>query len=183
MTLQVRPVRDDEQQQQMERLTRGQTGPVRLARRARSSALAATSLSVPALAVQGPQSSQACGRCWIERFTATGRAGLDDAPRAGRPRTSPEDASRRVMAKARGRPPKPEDGEVPPTCHWPLDRLQIALATEGRSIQRRPIRRSLKTEHRKWQQPRTGLASPDPDCADKRGASSASRAIRHPAAR
>lgn len=184
MTLQVGPVSDDEQKK-IERLTHAQTVPVRLARRARIIALAATGLSVPAIAVQ-VQQSEACVRRWIERFKAVGLDGLDDAPRSGRPRTYAEDAYSRVIAKARELPPKPAgedaDGEVPPTCHWTLDRLQTELAKEGLLIKRSQIRRILKTERIKWQKPRTWLESTDPDFAEKRGSSSGSIRIRHRAA-
>lgn len=181
MTLHVRPVSDDERTK-IERLMHAQTAPVRLARRARIIALAATGLSVPAITVQ-VQQSQECVRRWIERFNAAGLDGLDDAPRAGRPRTYPEDAYSRVIAKARGLPPKPTEGEAPPTCHWTLDRLQAELAKDGLPIKRSQIRRLLKAEHIKWQKPRTWLESTDPDFAEKRGSSSGSIRIRHPAAR
>lgn len=101
--------------------------------------------------------------------------GLDDAPRSGRPRTYPEDVYSRVVAKARGLPPKPAegdaDGEVPPTCHWTLDRLQAELAKQELPIKRSQIRRILKAEQIKWQKPRTWLETTDPDFAEKRGAS------------
>jgi hypothetical protein len=60
-----------------------------------------------------------------------------------------------VIAKARARPPKPPDGEVPPTCHWTLDRLQQEVATDGLTIKRSQIRRLLLAEHIKWQTSRT----------------------------
>src|SRR5215831_12318443 len=172
MTLHVRPLADDEQTK-IERLIHAQTAPVRLARRARIIALAARGRSVPAIAVQMHQSEE-CVRRWIERFNAAGLDGLDDAPRSGRPRTYPEDAYSRVIAKARGLPPKPAEGDVPPTCHWTLDRLQAELAKEGLPIKRSQIRRLLKAEHIKWQKPRTWLESTDPDFAQKRGPSSGS---------
>jgi transposase len=164
MMLHVRPVSDDERTT-IERLMHAQTAPVRLARRARIIALAATGLSVPAIAVQ-VQQSQACVRRWIARFNAAGLDGLDDAPRAGRPRTYPEDAYSRVIAKARGLPPKPAEGEAPPTRHWTLDRLQAELAKDGLPIKRSQIRRLLKAEHIKWQKPRTWLESDDPEFAE-----------------
>jgi transposase len=179
MTLHVRSLTDDERTK-IERLIHAQTAPVRLARRARIIALAARGLSVPAIAGQ-VQQSEACVRRWVERFNAAGLDGLDDAPRSGRPRTYPEDAYSRVIAKARALPPKPADvaeGEVPPTCHWTLDRLQSELAKEGVPIKRSQIRRILKTEHLKWQKPRTWLESTDPDFAEKRGASSDSTQTR-----
>jgi transposase len=175
MTLHVQLLTDDERTK-IERLTHAQTVPVRLARRARIIALAATGLSVPAIAREVQQSEE-CVRRWIERFNAAGLDGLDDAPRSGRPRTYPEDAYSRVIAKARGLPPKPADGEVPPTGHWTLDRLHAELAKEGLPIQRSQLRRLLKAEHLKWQKPRTWLESTDPDFAEKRGASSGSTPI------
>lgn len=172
MTLHMRLLTDDERTK-IERLTHAQTAPVRLARRAHIIALAATGLSVPTIAHQIQQSEE-CVRRWIARFNAAGLDGLDDAPRSGRPRTYPEDAYSRVIAKARELPPKPADaaeGEVPPTCHWTLDRLQAELAKDGLPIKRSQIRRLLKAEHIKWQKPRTWLESTDPDFAEKRGPS------------
>lgn len=181
MTLSVRLVSDDERKK-IERLTHAQTVPVRLARRARIIALAATGLTVPTIALQVQQSEE-CVRRWIERFNAAGLDGLDDAPRTGRPRTYTEDVSSRVVAKARELPPKPADGEVPPTCHWTLDRLHAELAKEGLTIQRSQIRRLLKAEHLKWQKPRSWLESTDPDFAEKRGPSSGFTRSRLPTAR
>ena len=172
MTLHLRALTDEERTK-LERIVHAQTAPVRLARRVRIVQLAAAGVTAPAIAVQ-VQQSEKCVRRWIARFNAAGLEGLDDAPRAGRPRTYPEDAYSRVIAKARALPPKPADGEVPPTCHWTLDRLQAELAKEGLPIKRSQIRRLLKVEHIKWQKPRTWLESTDPDFAEKRGQSSGS---------
>jgi transposase len=154
----------------LERLIHAQTAPVRLVRRAHIIAAAATGLSVPAIAAQLQRSAH-CVRQWIERFNAAGLDGLDDAARSGRPRTYDEGAYSRVLAKARGLPPKPAEGEVPPTCHWTLDRLQAELAKEGVPVKRSQVRRILKAEHLKWQKPRTWLESDDPAFAEKRGPS------------
>jgi transposase len=172
----------DEEREKIERLMRAQSAPVRLVRRAQIIHLAAQGLSVPRIAQQLGVSEKAV-RQRIERFAPEGLAGLEDAPRSGRPRTYTEATYSRVEAKARGLPPKPEDGEVPPTCHWTLDRLQAELAKEGLPIKRSQIRRLLKAEHIKWQKPRTWLESTDPDCAQKRGASSGSTQRRRLAAR
>ncbi len=74
-----------------------------------------------------------------------------------------------MIAKARSLPPKPTEGEVPPTGHWTLDRLQVELAKEGIPIKRSQVRRCLKAEHLRWQQPRTWLERDDPRCAAQRG--------------
>lgn len=169
MTLHLRAVTEDERLK-VDRLTHAQSAPVRLVRRARIIAAAATGLSVPAIATPLELSEQ-CVRQWVERFNASGLEGLDDAARSGRPRTYPEDAYSRVIAKARSLPPKPTDGEVPPTCHWTLDRLHAELDHDGLPIKRSQIRRILRAEHLKWQKPRTWLESTDPAFAEKRGAS------------
>jgi hypothetical protein len=78
-------------------------------------------------------------------------------PRLCRPRTYDEDTDSRVIAKARGLPPRPTDGDVPPTCHWTLDRLQQELAKDGLLIKRSQIRRILQQEHIRWQQTHTWL--------------------------
>jgi transposase len=180
MALHVRPL-SDEERTKLERLTHAQTAPVRLARRARIIAVAATGLTVPAIAKQVP-CSEKCVRQWLERFHTAGLPGLDDAPRTGRPPTYRPDVTNQVIAKARSWPPKPAEGAVPPTWHWTLDRLQAELAKDGIPIQRRQIRRLLKAERLTWQQPRTWLESTAPDFAENRGPSSGSTAIRRQAA-
>jgi transposase len=167
MTLHLRPLTDDEQTK-LERITHAQTAPVRLARRAHIIHLAATGVTAPTIAAQ-LELSEKCVRGWIERFNAEGLDGLDDAPRTGRPRTYDEAVYSQVVAKARGLPPKPPDQDVPPTCHWTLDRLQAELAKDGLAIKRSQIRRILQREHLQWQKPRTWLESSDPAFAAKRG--------------
>ena len=181
MTLHLRPLTNEERTK-IERITHAQAAPVRLVRRARIIHLAATGWSAPTIAAE-LQQSEKCVRRWIERFNAAGLEGLDDAPRSGRPRTYPEDVYSRVIAKARALPPKPAEGDVPPTCHWTLDRLQTELAKDGMTIKRSQIRRLLQAEHIKWQKPRTWLESTDPDFAEKRGPSSDSTHNRLRAAR
>jgi transposase len=180
MALQLRRLTDEEQKK-IERLVRAQSAPMRLVRRARIIQLAADGLTVPAIAQQLGVSEKAV-RQRLKRFAAEGLDGLEDAPRSGRPRTYRPEVTDQVIAKARGVPPKPEQGEVPPTCHWTLDRLQAELAKDGIPIKRSQIRRILKAEHLKWQKPRTWLESTDPDFAEKRGPLSASTPIRHRAA-
>jgi transposase len=169
MALHVRALTEEERTK-IERLTRAQTAPVRLARRAQIIELAADRLTVPRIARRLEMSEKAV-RLWVTRFNQAGLDGLDDAPRVGRPPTYSEDERGRVIAKARGLPPKPTAGEAPPTCHWTLDRLQEELGKDGLPIKRSQIRRILKAEHIKWQKPRTWLESDDPEFAEKRGSS------------
>jgi transposase len=170
-----------EERAKLTRLARSQTAPVRLARRAEIVLRSAQRETAPAIA-RGLGLAEKTVRLWVERFDAAGLDGLEDAPRSGRPPTYTEAQRGRVLAKARGLPPKPEAGEAPPTCHWTLDRLAAELHREGVPIKRSQIRRFLKAEHVKWQRPRTWLESDDPEFAEKRGPSSASTPSRRPAA-
>jgi transposase len=188
MALQIRAL-SDEEQTKIVRLTHAQSAPVRLARRAHIIYLAAQGLTAPQIAQQ-LQISEKAVRQWLKRFETAGVAGLEDAPRSGRPSTYRPDETNRVIAKARSLPPKPQhpqqeaqDAQEPVTCHWTLDRLQGELAKEGIPIKRSQIRRLLKAEHLKWQRPRTWLESDDPEFAEKRGPSSSSTPTHHRAAR
>ncbi len=172
MVLRVRDVTEDERAK-LERVVRAKTAPVRLAERVRLVLLALDGLTAPQVAAQAGVGAQTA-RQWITRFNAAGLAGLEDAPRAGRPRTYAEPEQSVVVAKARSVPPKPEGEAVPPTCHWTLDRLQEELNKDGVPIKRSQIRRLLKAEHIKWQRPRTWLESDDPAFAEKRGPSCSS---------
>jgi transposase len=163
----------DEERSKLERLTRAQSAPVRLVRRAGIIWLAAQGLSVSAI-TQQLGISEKMVRQRVRRFEAAGLDGLEDAPRSGRPHTYPPEVTNQVIAKARSLPPKPAaagstEGETPPTCHWTLDRLQAELAKDGVPIKRSQIRRLLRAEHLKWQKPRTWLESDDPEFAAKRG--------------
>jgi transposase len=88
-----------------------------------------------------------------------------------------------VIAKARGLPPQPADGEAPPTGHWTLDRLPQEVAKDGLPIKRSQIRRLLNAEHVKWQKPRTWWESDDPEFAATRGHLSSATRSRRRAAR
>jgi transposase len=167
MTLHLSPVADEEREK-IERLTHARSAPVRLVMRARIVQLALHGMTVPAIAKELGVSEKMV-RLWLKRFEQEGVAGLEDAPRSGRPRTYTEDLYSRVIALARGLPPKPAAGPIPPTCHWTLDRLQRVLALQGIPIKRSQIRRILQAEHIKWQRPRTWLESDDPQFAENRG--------------
>ena len=171
----------DEESAQIVRLARSRTAPAQLVQRAQIIERSSQHQRVARIA-------EALGVCpktvrrWIDRFSAQGLAGLDDAPRAGRPRTYTETQYGQVLAKARSAPPPPAGGEVAPSCHWTLDRLEADLAKEGLAIKRSQIRRILKAEHVKWQHPRTWLTSDDPEFAEKRGPSSSGTPSRLPTA-
>ncbi len=160
----------------LEQIVRATTAPVRLVERARIILLGPDGLAAPKIAMQIAVSEKTA-RHWIKRFNAAGLAGLDDAPRAGRPPIYTGDEQSRVIAKARSHPPQPGGMAVLPTCHWTLDRLTEELNKDGVPIKRSQIRRLLRAEHIKWQKPRTWLESDDPQFAEKRGPLSGSTLI------
>lgn len=169
MTLHVRELTSDESAK-IDKLIHSRTAPVRLIQRAWMIKLSAEGESARAIAKR-LDVVEAGPRLWIKRFNAEGLPGLEDAPRSGCPRTYTEEQRSQVIAKARGLPPKPEGSELPPTCHWTLDLLQVELDKDGLPIKRSQIRRILKDEHIKWQKDRTWLESDDPEFAQKRGTS------------
>jgi transposase len=179
MALYVRELTSDERTK-LQRLAKAQTAPVRWARRAAIILRSAERQTVPTIARDLGLAARTV-RIWVERFNAAGVDGLDDAPRTGRPPTYTEDHRSRVIATARGLPPKPASGELPPTCQWTLDRLQAELARDGLAIKRSQIRRILRAEHIAWQKPRTWLESDDPAFAETRGRSSSSPLTHRPA--
>jgi transposase len=181
MTMQVRELTNEEHAK-IDRLIHSQTAPVRLVRRAWVVKLSAEGSS-PLEIARRLDVAEKVPRLWIRRFNEQGLAALDDAPRSGRPETYTEEQRSRVIAKARSLPPKPEGEDLPPTCHWTLDRLQEELNKEGLPIKRSQIRRILKAERIKWQKPRTWLESDDPEFAEKRGRSSSSIPTRQLAVR
>jgi transposase len=75
----------DEERGKIERLTRARSAPVRLVARARIVQLALQGRTVPAIG-QDLGVSEKMVRLWLNRFAQDGLAGLDDAPRSGRPR-------------------------------------------------------------------------------------------------
>jgi transposase len=108
MTLHIGPVTDEERSK-VEQLTRARSAPIRLVHRARIVQRALQGMTVPAIG-QDLGVSEKMVRVWLKRFEQDGVAGLDDAPRSGRPRTYSEDLYSRVIALARGLPPKPAEG-------------------------------------------------------------------------
>ena len=89
-----------EERAKLQRLARSQTAPVRLVRRAEIILRSAERQTVPAIARRLGLAERTV-RVWVERFTAAGLEGLDDAPRSGRPRTYTEAARLEYAADVR----------------------------------------------------------------------------------
>ncbi len=143
-------------------------------------------MTVPAIG-QELGVSEKMVRVWLSRFAQDGVAGLEDAPRSGRPRTYSEDRSSRtsLAGSLRSREdcrPNPPRGNSRPraTGHWTGCRKNWP---RGVPIKRSQIRRILKAEHIKWQKPRTWLESDDPEFAENRVPLSGSTPLHQRAAR
>lgn len=110
----------DESQQQLLRLTRKPTAPVRLVERARIVLLAAQGMENIQIARQLKISRQKAGR-WRERFARLGLAGIEkDAPRSGRLPSISQQRQRSIVKKT--------TTETPANAtHW--SRASMAAAT------------------------------------------------------
>jgi transposase len=111
-------------------------------------------------------------RRWVKRFTAQGLAGLEDAPRSGRPATYPPAAVGALVAAS---VTDPQELGLP-FGSWTLDRLATYLQEEhGIAIKRSRIGEILPAEGLRWRQQEAWFGErPDPAFAEKRGPSSRS---------
>jgi transposase len=117
----------------IQRLAHSRTEPARMVERARIVWLAHQGLQVPAIA-QTLRLCQATVRSWLKRFNRQGLAGVQEAPRSGRPTTyTPEQVSEVIATGLT----KPQELGLP-FASWTLDRL-AAYLQEVKAI---PIKRS-----------------------------------------
>jgi transposase len=159
------------EEQEIDRLVRSRTAPVRQVERARIIDLARQGQRVPAIVVAVGVSAPVARR-WIERFNAQGIAGLADAPRSGRPATYPPEAVGALIAASLTDP----QTLGLPFGSWTLDRLAAYLnETKGIAMKRSRIGAILQAEGLRWRKQETWFGErPDPAFAEKRGPSSAS---------
>ena len=155
-----------EDEEEIARLTRSRTAPVRLVERARIIELAQQGRRGPAIAA-ALGVSVAMVRRWVARCNAQGVAGLADAPRSGRPATYPPEAVGALVAASLTAPQ--ELGL--PFGSWTLDRLTAYLNEEqGIAIKRSRIGELLQAEGLRWRTQETWFGErPDPAFAEKRG--------------
>jgi transposase len=165
--------------QEIARLTRSRTAPVRLVERARVIAHAQQGERLPDVATALGVEVRMVRR-WVRRFNAEGLAGLADAPRSGRPATYAQDAVGELLAASLT---DPQDLGLP-FARWTLDRLTAYLhEVKGIPIKRSRISEILRAEGLRWrQQERWFGERPDPAFAAKRGPSSPSTPPRQRAA-
>ena len=100
-------VLDEAVRRRLVTLAAGQTTQVRTVRRARIVLAAAAGATNRAIAA-ALDVDEATVRTWRDRFAAAGLAGLQDAPRSGRPRRLAALDRVAVIAAATSRPPGPE---------------------------------------------------------------------------
>jgi transposase len=159
------------EEQEIGRLVRSRTAPVRLVERARMIDLARQGQRVPAIAATVGVSAPVVRR-WLARFNAQGVAGLADAPRPGRPATYTAEEVGELIAASLTDP----QALGLPFASWTLDRLAAYLhETNGIAIKRSRIGTILQAEGLRWRQQETWFGErPDPAFAAKRGPSSRS---------
>jgi transposase len=141
----------DEENEEIKRLAHSRTAPARLVERARMVWLASQSWRVAAIAAELRVHVDTV-RHWLKRFNATGLAGLQDAPRSGRPATyTPQQVGEVIVAALTD----PQHLGLPFGC-WTLDRLQVYLNEEkGIPIKRSRINELLIAEGLRWRSQET----------------------------
>src|SRR3954462_8640641 len=160
-----------EERQALEHLASSRTAQARFVERAQL-LLAIAAGRRPSQVAKDLELSRPTVYTWIHRFNEQGLRGLEDRPRAGRPRTYTAEQRAEVLAAALT---DPQVLGLPFGC-WTLDRLRVYL-NEQKDI---PIKRSriseiLIDEGLKWRHQETWFGERvDPDFAEKRGSSSGS---------
>jgi len=160
-----------EEEQEIDRLVRSRTAPVRQVERARIIALARQGQRMPAIAAAVGVSAPVARR-WRERFNAQGIGGLADAPRSGRPATYPPAAVGELIAASLTDP----QTLGLPFGSWTLDRLAAYLCeTTAIAMKRSRSGEIVPAEGLRWRIQETWFGErPDPAFAAKRGPSSPS---------
>ena len=156
----------NEQRWELEQVSRQAVG--RVALRAQMVLLAARSYSVPQIAV-----IHDCGeevvRHWLHRYEDHGVAGLDDAPRRGRPPKHP--LAGHIIDTQAGQSPECS-GHVQ-SC-WTVALLTAFVATRfGLHLSGASVRRALRRCGWRWARPRLAPAQarrPDPQATVRRAA-------------
>ncbi len=168
MALGVRAVTADEAAA-VKRVAQSRTEPARRVERTRIIWLAIQGERVPAIA-RAVGCSERTVRIWLKRFNAGGLAGLQDAPRAGRPPTYSSEQVGEVIATALT---NPADLGLP-FGSWTLDRLAAYLQEQrGIAMKRSRIDEILIAEGLRWRTQETWFGERvDPAFAEKRGRSS-----------
>ena len=156
----------EEERQTIKRLAHSRTAPARTVERARVVQTALDGKQVEEIAVQLGL-ARATVYLWLHRFETKGLAGLEDAPRGGRPATYTREQVGEIVATALTDP----QTFALPFQSWTLDRLVAYLSEhKGITMKRSRVNEVLLTEGLRWRQQETWFGERvDPDFAAKRG--------------
>lgn len=163
--LQVREATDDERAA-VKRLAHSRTAPARAVERARVVQAALEGATVEAIAAELGLARNTV-YLWLHRFEARGLAGLEDAPRGGRPPTYTREQVGEIVATALTDP----QSLGLPFAAWTLDRLVAYLGEkQGIAMRRSRLNEVLLSEGLRWRKQETWFGERvDPDFAAKRG--------------
>jgi transposase len=167
MAIHIRPMTAEEVDT-IQRLAHSRTEPARWVERARIIWRAHQGQQVPAIARE-LRLCQATVRSWLKRFNCQGLAGLQEAPRPGRPVTYTSEQVSEVIATSLTKP----QALGLPFASWTLDRLATYLQeVKGIPIKRSRIDELLLREGLRWRTQETWFGERvDPAFAEKRGSS------------
>jgi transposase len=168
---------NEEERVSLERLARSRSDELRLVERARTILWVYAGQPIQTAAAQARRHAATVGQ-WLTRFEQQGLAGLQDAPKPGRPPTYSEEERGQLIATARTHPHALEL----PFGHWTLDRLVVYAHEQLQiGISRAQLARVLEAEGLRWYQEQIYFSErPDPQFAEKRGPSSHSTKRPHP---
>jgi transposase len=163
--LQLRQVTDEERQA-IVRLARSRTAPARTVERAQVVQAALEGANVEEIAVRLHLARNTV-YLWLHRFEVRGVAGLEDAPRDGRPPTYTREQLGEIVATALT---NPQTLDLP-FASWTLDRLVAYLAEQrGIAMKRSRLDEVLLTEGVRWRKEETWFGERvDPEFAATRG--------------
>ena len=156
----------EEEQQIIRRLAHSRTAAARTVERARVVQAALDGQQVEEIAAHLGV-ARATVYLWLHRFEVKGVAGLEDAPRGGRPATYTREQVGEIVATALT---DPQTLDLP-FKSWTLDRLVVYLSErKGIAMQRSRLNEVLLTEGLRWRKQEIWFGERvDPDFALKRG--------------
>lgn len=162
------------ERQEIGRLVRSRTVPVRLAQRARviQGMLDNAKMSAAQAGRQAGYKGDLSGQLWVNRFNQQGLAGLEDRPKPGRARLHSQETRGKLVSLALQ---KPRTLGLPFEL-WTLERLQTAFEErEGTHLSDSTIWTWLAEEGLQWKRQQSWFHEAqrhDPQFVEKRGASS-----------
>jgi len=156
----------DEERQAVKRLAHARRAPARAVERAQVVEQALAGKPVETIATELGLARQTV-YLWWHRFERLGLAGLEDAPRDGRPPTYTREQVGEIVATALT---APQTLDLP-FQSWTLDRLVAYLSEQkGIAMQRSRLNEILLTEGLRWRKQESWFGERvDPDFAAKRG--------------